>query len=603
MRLPAAPLLEESCSPPPPAPPSQPFVPTSPPLQPHPASRVPPPASGAAGAGGGERLPDGTLDLPSDATPAGAGFAAVPPAGGAVPGAVPPGVQASSISGESHEGSGRSTSGSRSHSQPAWVVPVAATLAAAGGLLLAVLVAALVVGRSRRRRRQELATKSGKCASDDSTHDMHSRGSSSDQQSPSHRNTRGGTPRGGGWTLVTNLLLSALRSSSVGSGGVRSSRRSCSSSSTPRNAKDAVSLGSTGVGGESGHAVPAGANGVVSMVLESQSEPLPNVQLSAEAAAAIAAAQGSRLWRSLDLSRLLKSPETRSALSRAAAGGAGGAPSSKVVVLSAACRVSPVAAQVVSIRAVAEKQQQQQDRQQQMQVPGCRWTVNGIPQFSSEAATLASPSGTDATGTGTGTGSTGSPAVLASPATGAATVTAEVAAMFAEDEATAGGQKSDEELWLECVIGRGGFGVVYLGTWRGLPVAVKTLVVHEALLGNEGRRRQRAVLEAAVSSALSHANVVQTYAFDVRRLGELPGMGRGRFAPPALEAVAEEEHPEGQEKPLEALASPSAHGTEADSVYQLLLIQAYCEGGSLWEGIGESRSCACYRMSTQKHGT
>ncbi len=45
------------------------------------------------------------------------------------------------------------------------------------------------------------------------------------------------------------------------------------------------------------------------------------------------------------------------------------------------------------------------------------------------------------------------------------------------------------------------------GTWRGLRVAVKTLVVHDALLGPEGRRRQRAILEAAISSSLHHPNV------------------------------------------------------------------------------------------------
>ncbi|KAG2425562.1 hypothetical protein HXX76_013606 [Chlamydomonas incerta] len=147
----------------------------------------------------------------------------------------------------------------------------------------------------------------------------------------------------------------------------------------------------------------------------------------------------------------------------------------------------------------------------------------------------------------------------------------------------------DEELWLERVIGRGGFGVVYLGTWRGLRVAVKTLVVHEALLGEEGRQRQRAVLEAAVSSTLSHPNVVQTYAFDVRKMGELPQVGgvagaganRGRGAPPALEAVVEEEGEEQQEEQ----ATPHASSPEQDAVYQLLLIQAYCEGGPLWEGI------------------
>ena len=42
-----------------------------------------------------------------------------------------------------------------------------------------------------------------------------------------------------------------------------------------------------------------------------------------------------------------------------------------------------------------------------------------------------------------------------------------------------------EQLKIQAVLGKGSFGVVYLGTWRGLRVAVKTLVVHDALLGRE----------------------------------------------------------------------------------------------------------------------
>eukprot|EP00198_Chlamydomonas_reinhardtii_P005764 XP_001695100.1 predicted protein [Chlamydomonas reinhardtii] len=76
-----------------------------------------------------------------------------------------------------------------------------------------------------------------------------------------------------------------------------------------------------------------------------------------------------------------------------------------------------------------------------------------------------------------------------------------------------------EQLRITTVLGKGSFGVVYLGTWRGLRVAVKTLVVHDALLGTEGRRRQRAILEAAISTSLHHPNVVATYAFEVKPLG------------------------------------------------------------------------------------
>ncbi|KXZ45631.1 hypothetical protein GPECTOR_52g32 [Gonium pectorale] len=45
--------------------------------------------------------------------------------------------------------------------------------------------------------------------------------------------------------------------------------------------------------------------------------------------------------------------------------------------------------------------------------------------------------------------------------------------------------KRQEQLHITTVLGKGSFGVVYLGTWRGLRVAVKTLVVHDALLGKQ----------------------------------------------------------------------------------------------------------------------
>ena len=475
------------------------------------------------------------------------------------------------------ESDGSANANADTGQRPSWIVPAAATLATVGGVLLLAIVPLAMVLVWRRRNAM------GRQEQDQHAHGFKDVKGSDEQQPAKGRSSRddglaerGTDPSGSTWERLSSATITGTADAGgLGAGsnkrwafvnylfsfGPRSLRSPDSNMAWRRIARARKQGTATGRGSHhsagtatdtpsamsaeySNRNTGAAVSTVTDGALERKTAPVPQTSVLPELDAAAAAAKASRLWRSLDASRLLKPAESVVARSREMAASSGqleSSSTSRMLVLSRSCRIADTADMARGL---------------------------GDHANHAQAAAMAPQHGTDSS---------------------------------AEDSAAA--LEHDEELWLECIIGRGGFGVVYLGTWRGLPVAVKTLVVHEALLGSEGRRRQRAVLEAAVSSALSHANVVQTYAFDVRRLGELPGMGRGRFAPPALEAVAEEEHPEGQEKPLEALASPSAHGTEADSVYQLLLIQAYCEGGSLWEGIGESRSCACYRMSTQKHGT
>ncbi|KXZ56490.1 hypothetical protein GPECTOR_1g439 [Gonium pectorale] len=143
-----------------------------------------------------------------------------------------------------------------------------------------------------------------------------------------------------------------------------------------------------------------------------------------------------------------------------------------------------------------------------------------------------------------------------------------------EWRAALGGVSGDDgDVRLLKPIGQGSYGVVFLGMWRGLPVAAKVLVVHDTLLGAEGRARQRAVLEAAVGASLDHPNVVATYAYDVRPLGEQPDDGGD----------------ESGSDPRVGGSSNSGRSLKSD-VYQLHILQEFCFGGSLRNALESRRA-------------
>ncbi|PNH07503.1 Proline-rich receptor-like protein kinase PERK2 [Tetrabaena socialis] len=142
-------------------------------------------------------------------------------------------------------------------------------------------------------------------------------------------------------------------------------------------------------------------------------------------------------------------------------------------------------------------------------------------------------------------------------------------------------QLRDPDLEVHAVLGFGSYGVVYGGVWRGLPVAVKVLVVPAAAAGVEGlpglagsraaRTRQRAVLEAAISLSMSHPNVVATFAYELKPLVQQPSPGST---------------PNWGSEPIAGGGGGGAAPCveEADG-HKLYIVQELCNGGSLAQAL------------------
>ena len=66
-------------------------------------------------------------------------------------------------------------------------------------------------------------------------------------------------------------------------------------------------------------------------------------------------------------------------------------------------------------------------------------------------------------------------------------------------------------------LAEGCFGSVSRGLWQGVEVALKTIILPEHMSGGQKRERM-IVMEAAISAALSHPNIIQTYTYTIRPL-------------------------------------------------------------------------------------
>ncbi|PNH02312.1 Serine/threonine-protein kinase pelle [Tetrabaena socialis] len=137
----------------------------------------------------------------------------------------------------------------------------------------------------------------------------------------------------------------------------------------------------------------------------------------------------------------------------------------------------------------------------------------------------------------------------------------------------------DPDLEVHAVLGLGSYGVVYRGVWRGLPVAVKVLVVPAAAAGVEvlpgragrdARTQQRAVLEAAISLSMSHPNVVATFAYELKPLVQQPPPGPT---------------PDWGSESISGGDGGAAPCVEEADGHKLYIVQELCNGGSLAQAL------------------
>lgn len=79
-----------------------------------------------------------------------------------------------------------------------------------------------------------------------------------------------------------------------------------------------------------------------------------------------------------------------------------------------------------------------------------------------------------------------------------------------------------DEIDLQEQVGKGGYGAVYKGTWRGAVVAVKYAVCNV----EDAQSLEQSIREVVLSKKMGHPNVVQTYAWTVLTGQEAAGVVR-----------------------------------------------------------------------------
>ncbi|KAK9842248.1 hypothetical protein WJX81_002584 [Elliptochloris bilobata] len=146
------------------------------------------------------------------------------------------------------------------------------------------------------------------------------------------------------------------------------------------------------------------------------------------------------------------------------------------------------------------------------------------------------------------------------------------------------GPLEDEQVEVGPLLGRGGYGRVFKGRWKGAVVAVK--VVEHSTFGADAdiaaAEERRVARESLLSTSLSHPNVVSTYKICTIRVGESNSSSKDSaeptqgHRPPRTGEVAESE--EGEEQP-----------TAVTALLETWLLMEFCDRGSLSDMVRANR--------------
>ncbi|KAG2490227.1 hypothetical protein HYH03_011352 [Edaphochlamys debaryana] len=137
-------------------------------------------------------------------------------------------------------------------------------------------------------------------------------------------------------------------------------------------------------------------------------------------------------------------------------------------------------------------------------------------------------------------------------------------------------------------LGEGTFGKVYRGTWRGVEVAIKTMVLPKNMSGAE-KREKMAVMEAAISSSLAHPNVVQTFTYYIKTVREEAQPPEEVIVPAGGVVVGGgggSSTAYGSSKNFDEQPGTPSHASQSTvHGYEVRLVLEYCDGGSLRDAL------------------